>query len=126
MSLSPDWGKTDATIGLHGGTVNGGSTGRKSIVIYFRIEPGKRTGRHTDSAEEVIYIVEGLVEARVGDERALLVAGSIVVIPPGVIHDITNAGESPVTAIGFFSEDRVDSVFEEPLLPRDTDTFSLP
>ncbi|MHC6221061.1 cupin domain-containing protein [Arthrobacter sp. MMS24-S77] len=67
-----------------------------------------------------------LAEARVGDERALLVAGSIVVISPGVIHDIANAGESPVTAIGFFSEDRVDSVFEEPLLPRDTDTFSLP
>jgi len=37
-----------------------------------------------------------------------------------------NVGECPVTAIGFFSEGSVYSVFEEALMPRGTDTFSLP
>lgn len=126
-SLDPEWGITDPTIGLGGATVvMPDSGGGDSIVILFELPVGKRTGRHTDSAEEVIYVISGQVEAHVGDEVGTVAAGSMVVVHPMVPHDIRNAGEVPARCIGFFSGRTVDSVFEQALLPRGTDTFSLP
>ncbi len=46
-----------------------------TAVVYFEVAPGKRLGRHTDSSEEVLYIVEGEGEATVGEERASISAG---------------------------------------------------
>ena len=40
-------------------------------VVYFEIAPGDRLGTHTDSAEEILYIVAGEGEAEVGAERSL-------------------------------------------------------
>ena len=34
-----------------------------------------------------------------GDERAVLAAGQAVAIPPGVFHQITNLGQTPLTMI---------------------------
>jgi quercetin dioxygenase-like cupin family protein len=53
-----------------------------SAAVYFEVEPGDRLARHTDSAEEVLYIVAGEAEAEVGDERGRLTAGDLAVIPP--------------------------------------------
>ena len=30
-----------------------------TAVVYFEVAPGNRLGRHTDSSEEVIYVVDG-------------------------------------------------------------------
>ncbi|MFH5880602.1 hypothetical protein [Arthrobacter sp. NA-172] len=50
----------------------------------------------------------------------------MVVIPAGVIHDIVNDGEYPLTAIGFFANGVISSVFEEALMPSNTSKHSLP
>ena len=52
-----------------------------SAAVYFEIEPGNRLAEHTDSAEEILYVVAGDAEAQVGDDRARLSAGDLAVIP---------------------------------------------
>lgn len=88
-----------------------------TAVVYFELEPGEHTGMHTDSAEEVVVILSGRVEAIVGDERGELSAGGIGLVPALVPHDVRNVGEETVRVVGFFSSNVVVSVFDDPLMP---------
>jgi quercetin dioxygenase-like cupin family protein len=88
-----------------------------SAVVYFEVAPGKRLGRHTDSSEEVLYVIEGDGEATVGDERVALAAGSLAVVPALVPHDIRNTGSVPIKVVGFFAGSALMHAFFEPLLP---------
>ena len=88
-----------------------------SAVVYFEIEPGDRLAEHTDSAEEVLYVVAGEAEAQVGDERRRLTAGDLAVIPAMVPHGLVNVGTETVKVVGFFSESEIISTFNEPVQP---------
>lgn len=88
-----------------------------TAVVYFEVAPGKRLGRHTDSSEEVLYIVEGEGEATVGEERIPISAGSLAVIPALMPHDIRNTGSVPIKVVGFFAGSAIVHTFLEPLLP---------
>ncbi len=88
-----------------------------SAVVYFEVEPGDRLAQHTDSAEEILYIVSGEAEAQVGDERGRLTAGDLAVIPAMVPHGLVNDGTETVKVVGFFSESEIISTFSEPMQP---------
>jgi len=88
-----------------------------AAVVYFELEPGERTGMHTDSAEEIVLILSGRVEAIVGDERGELSAGGLGLVPALVPHDVRNVGEETVRVVGFFSSATVVSIFDDPLMP---------
>ena len=88
-----------------------------SAVVYFEVEPGDRLGRHTDSAEEILYVVAGEAEAEVGDERGRLAAGDLAVIPAMVPHGLRNVGDETVKVVGFFAESEIISSFDEPVQP---------
>jgi quercetin dioxygenase-like cupin family protein len=86
-------------------------------VVYFELEPGAHTGMHTDSAEEIVLILAGRVEAIVGDERGELSAGGLGVVPALIPHDVRNIGDETVRVAGFFSSNTVVSVFDDPMMP---------
>jgi quercetin dioxygenase-like cupin family protein len=88
-----------------------------SAVVYFEIEPGDRLARHTDSAEEVLYVVAGEAEAQVGEARGRIAAGDLAVIPAMVPHGLVNVGDHVVKVVGFFSESEIISTFDEPMQP---------
>ena len=88
-----------------------------SAAVYFEIEPGNRLPEHTDSAEEILYVVAGDAEARVADERGRLTAGDLTVIPAMVPHGVVNVGSGTVKVVGFFSESEIISTFNEPVQP---------
>lgn len=90
---------------------------RDSAVVYFEVKPGDRLARHTDSAEEILYIVAGEADAEVGDHRGRLAAGDLAVIPAMVPHGLRNVGTETVRVVGFFSEAEVISTFLEPVQP---------
>jgi quercetin dioxygenase-like cupin family protein len=75
-------------------------------------------GRHTDSAEELIFILEGDVEAEVGGETAKIQAGSIALVPVMVPHNIKNTGNKTAKVLGFFGgANNIVATFEETLAP---------
>jgi quercetin dioxygenase-like cupin family protein len=88
-----------------------------SAVVYFEIAPGDRLPLHTDSAEEILYVVSGELEAQVGDERGRLEAGDLAVVPAMVPHGAVNTGAETVKVVGFFSESEITSTFDEPIQP---------
>jgi quercetin dioxygenase-like cupin family protein len=91
-----------------------------SAVVYFEIAPGDRLPLHTDSAEEILYIVSGEAETQLGEERGRVSAGDLVVIPSMVPHGARNIGSQPVKVVGFFSESEITSTFNEPIQPLGT------
>jgi quercetin dioxygenase-like cupin family protein len=88
-----------------------------TAVVYFEVEPGEYLPTHTDSAEEILYIVSGEGEAWSGDERGRVGAGDLAVIPAMAPHGIANVGDETLRVVGFFCESEIVSTFEEPLQP---------
>jgi quercetin dioxygenase-like cupin family protein len=97
--------------------INKWTGSRDSAVVYFEIEPGDRLARHTDSAEEVLYVVAGEAEAEIGEERGRIAAGELAVIPAMVPHGLVNVGDRPLKVVGFFSGSEIVSTFDEPMQP---------
>jgi quercetin dioxygenase-like cupin family protein len=102
------------------------ATGHASLAtVYFEVEPGDHVGMHTDSAEELLLVLEGVGEATVGDETGVAHAGSVVTVPAMEPHDVRNVGEGPLRVLGFFSASTVVSTFEEPTEPGGPQIFVI-
>jgi len=80
-----------------------GVHGTKDIAtVYFEIDPGDNLGQHTDSAEELLLILEGEAEIIIGDQRGQAGAHSLALVPKMVPHDLINTGSEKLKVLGFF------------------------
>jgi quercetin dioxygenase-like cupin family protein len=106
------------------------AAGTKSgAVVYFELEPGKELGSHTDSAEEIVYVIDGTIEATVGNEKDSLSRGELGVVPVMDLHNFRNIGTNTAKVIGFFSSPNIVSTFEKVFMPanlKEFDTTKLP
>jgi quercetin dioxygenase-like cupin family protein len=118
LDLIDAWSETDERRGAHFNFPIFSSTGaRASAVVYFEVDPGKHLGMHTDSAEEILLVVEGSAEVVVGGERGRLETGEMALVPAMVPHDVFCDGDQPVKVVGWFASATVVSVFDEPFAP---------
>ena len=118
LELLEVWYENDPTMRLKVNFPFFLGTGTKSTaVVYFEIEPGHRLGTHTDSAEEVLLVLEGEAEVTLEDEQGLLSAGEMALVPAMVPHGLRNAGDETVRVVGFFSSNVVVSTFDQPMMP---------
>jgi quercetin dioxygenase-like cupin family protein len=102
-------------------------TGTKSTaVVYFEIEPGHRLATHTDSAEEILLLLQGEAEVSLGDEQGRLLAGEMALVPAMVPHGLRNAGEEKLRVAGFFSSNVVVSTFDKPMMPFEQRVLGTP
>lgn len=66
------------------------------------LAPGFVVSAHVHRDEdEYWYMLDSGIEVRLGDRRIPVAAGSIVSIPAGTLHEVTNAGSSKVRSIFF-------------------------
>ena len=118
LELMEVWYEDDPTMRLKVNFPFFLGTGTKSTaVVYFEIEPGCRLGTHTDSAEEILLVLEGTAEVSLGDEQGRLSAGEMALVPAMEPHGLRNAGEDTVRVVGFFSSNVVVSTFDQPMMP---------
>jgi mannose-6-phosphate isomerase-like protein (cupin superfamily) len=54
---------------------------------------------HNQDQEEIYFIIEGTGEMCLGGERQVVATGQAVYIPPGVFHQLTNTGDTPLRMI---------------------------
>jgi quercetin dioxygenase-like cupin family protein len=106
---------------LHRGT---GSL--STAAVYFALDRGMRLGRHTDSAEEVLVVLEGEVEIVVAEQRARARAGAMAVVPAEVPHDVIGVGQSTARVAGVFPSNTVVSVFDDEWVPYGTRVLGTP
>lgn len=91
------------------------ATGTASTAtVLFELDPGAETGIHTDSAEELLIILQGTAEARVGDETGRLETHQVGLVPPMAPHGLRNVGDDVLRVLGTFSASTVVSTFERP------------
>jgi quercetin dioxygenase-like cupin family protein len=86
-------------------------------IAYFACEPGQHSGLHADSAEELVYVMDGEGEVFVSGVQKRLEAGNFLHIPTGVQHDVYAYGDVTLRLLSFFPSARVESTFTEILLP---------
>jgi quercetin dioxygenase-like cupin family protein len=90
------------------------ATGSASTaMVYFELQPEMHLGTHVDSAEEILLVLEGEVEATLAQERARVAAGGAMVVPAMEPHDVRNCGETTARVCGIFSSSTTIAIFEE-------------
>lgn len=92
------------------------ATGTASTAtVLFELDPGAELPLHTDSAEELLVVLQGEAEARVGDEVGRIGTHDVALVPPMAPHGLRNVGEDVLRVFGTFSSSTVVSTFPEGL-----------
>ena len=106
--------------------IHSGTGAKSTSVVYMELDPGFQLRTHTDSAEEIVLVLEGTLQGIVGDEQGELSFGELVVIPAMVPHSFRNTGNTKARAIGFFSSATVVSTFDHPAQPMNRRLLGTP
>ncbi len=85
-----------------------------TATVLFELDPGAELATHTDSAEELLIVVQGTAEARIGDEVGRLETHQVGLVPPMAPHGVRNIGDDVLRVFGTFSASTVVSTFERP------------
>ena len=81
-------------------------------VVYINPDDANPLHYHPN-CEEIIFLLSGRCEHRLGDEWFTLETGSMLRIPRGVAHCARNAGWDPVTMVIAYSSPDRQTVFLE-------------
>jgi quercetin dioxygenase-like cupin family protein len=103
-NVGADPGKTD--FGSVEWAVRAGHPdGAETTIGLAHFDAGKSNAEHTHpNCEEIVYVLAGEVEHTLGDQRTLLRAGDLIVVPRGVAHRLMNTSDAPVRAYIVFSD----------------------
>jgi quercetin dioxygenase-like cupin family protein len=88
-----------------------------TAAVYIVLEPGGTLPLHTDSAEEWLLVLEGTIEATVGEETGVLEAGQLALVPAVAPHGARNIGDRPARILGFFGASTNVAHFTAELAP---------
>lgn len=113
--LGPDEGLEGNVFGLDmTRRVSGTDTNGAVFAVEFDLEPGEEIPPHIHhNEEEILHVVDGEVESRVGEETVAAPAGSCHTIPRGTVHAQSNTGTEPATLFVIFTPGELDSLFEQ-------------
>jgi quercetin dioxygenase-like cupin family protein len=78
--------------------------GMEAILVLREVPPGAASGKHTQSSNEVVYILEGSVILEVqGKPPVTVKAGEAFSTAAGQVHNVKNASSSaPTKALAFY------------------------
>lgn len=100
-------------LGVHF-KVRGEQTGGRFAVVEHPIEPGVLVDPHAHRHEdELSYILQGTVWARVGDQEIEAIAGSYIWKPRNVLHTFWNAGPTPARILEVISPAGFERLFDD-------------
>ena len=82
----------------------------RMTVIRYTYSPGSVFPAHSHPEEQVTMVLSGTIEFEVGDRRVLAEPGSVLVIPPGVVHGARVVGETVVDTLNVLSPRRIEEI----------------
>lgn len=62
----------------------------------FEVAPGGHTPKHTHGYEHEVFVLEGTGQVLLGEEEYELRPGTVVLVPPGRLHQFRNTGNVPL------------------------------
>jgi quercetin dioxygenase-like cupin family protein len=100
-------------LGAHGS--------KDSAAVFVQLDPNEELGRHTDSAEELLLVLEGTIEAEVGFQKSVATKGEMLLVPKMVPHNFRNIGKSEARVLGFFGgANNIVATFDHVWLPTES------
>lgn len=85
-------------------TVAGAEQGLSGLSVWRQsMAPGSATPPHQHDCEEVVLVLEGSGEVRIGDEVVPFGPDSTLILPPNVAHQIFNTGKVALRTVAAFS-----------------------
>lgn len=75
---------------------------RDSATVLVELDPQEELGTHTDSAEELLLVLEGTIEAEINGERTIASKGELILVPKMMPHNFRNTGHEKARVLGFF------------------------
>ena len=115
VALEPGEGAT--LVNPVGGHVvfkaRGSETGGTMTVLETVVTPGDGPPLHVHvRADEAVYVLEGEVDFRVGDDVSHNRPGSFVFIPRGIPHAFENVGGEEARMLLVFTPSGIERLFE--------------
>jgi quercetin dioxygenase-like cupin family protein len=93
--------------------VRGDESGGRLTALETVAAPGEGPPLHVHAGEdESLYVLEGEVRFRLGDEEHLVPTGALVFIPQGLPHTWQNAGDRPARMLAHFTPAGMERFFE--------------
>jgi len=100
-------------LGVHF-KVRGDTTGGRFAIVEHPIEPGVLVDPHVHRNEdEMSFVLDGTVWARVGDQEVEAAAGAYVGKPRGVLHTFWNPGPHPARILEVITPAGLERLFEQ-------------
>jgi mannose-6-phosphate isomerase-like protein (cupin superfamily) len=81
-------------------------TGERSQTAMMTLHPGGATGKKAEahkSSDQVLLMLGGELSGEVGDDRAQLKKGDVILISAGVKHRFVNRGDTPAVTFNVYS-----------------------
>jgi quercetin dioxygenase-like cupin family protein len=99
-----------------------------SCALLTFMEPDGKIPMHSDSAEEIILVLEGEIEAWLeGEEPVRLTPGMMAVMPALVVHGMHNVGTTRSKVVGFMAANTILTHFPDgKMLPPNTPYLGTP
>ena len=78
--------------------------GTEAILVLRDLPPGGESGKHTQSGNEIVYVLEGSLTLEIqGKPAATLNTGGAFTTAAGEVHNVKNASASaPAKALAFY------------------------
>jgi quercetin dioxygenase-like cupin family protein len=93
--------------------VRGAETGGALTALETVVAPGEGPLLHVHGGEEeLLYVLEGEVRFRLGDDWFSTAPGGCVFVPRGVPHAFQNVGEAPARMLVVFTPAGMERFFE--------------
>jgi quercetin dioxygenase-like cupin family protein len=102
-----NWDALPKEVVRHGVT-RAGFRGENVLLVMNWLEPGMAVNPHRHPFEQVIYIVKGTLRLHIGEDVLECGPGSLVRIPPDVVHYGEPVGDEPVLNLDVFAPVRDD------------------
>jgi quercetin dioxygenase-like cupin family protein len=81
-------------------------SGKQGMLVWWRIKAGAHAAAHKHPHEQIVFMLSGKMEFRIGGEKRIMEAGDVAVIPGGVEHEGRFPEDTEV--VDFFAPPRED------------------
>jgi quercetin dioxygenase-like cupin family protein len=81
-------------------------SGSQGMVVWWNIGAGVHVERHSHANEQIVWMLKGMMEFRLGSEQRVCSGGDVVVIPGGIEHEAWFREDTQV--IDFFAPPRAE------------------
>jgi quercetin dioxygenase-like cupin family protein len=86
--------------------------GKQGMIVWWSMKAGAHAAAHKHPHEQIVWMLKGKMDFRIGDERRVMAAGDIAVIPGGVEHEGSFPEDTEV--VDLFAPPREDFLAGEP------------